>query len=510
MALSLPNRFAPGGFIIAGIGFFLTRFTVTLAAYEDPIRFVIAGVVPLVLGLGLAAFGVALAVSGFERSFVNTVTIWCVAGAGAMLLLVFLTLVGNGTSIAMEPVRSQTYLSNFLIGGSVGGALTGVYAGRAAKQRSTLRQQASQLEMVNRLLRDEVLNAITVIQGRAEVLHTTDDSASITAIERRSDDVRSTIENVKHITRNATSALEPTPVGACVDSAVTDIRDRYPGAELTAPDVDPSTTVWANPLLEDAISHLVENAVAYSDESPPTTEIDVSMTNQAVTITVSDNGPGLPEKQQRLIERGEIAEYDDRSIGFGLNIVRLLAESYNGSVTATVTDSGTSIMLTLRRADTGFDVTSDAETRLSRTQLVVVTVASLIAGLGMGGFLQVLAGSVPVIGALYGSGNIWVGWLTHEFHSIVFGLMYLALTTLVPDRYSDWHRYYGVGIAWGTTLWLVAASVVMPLWLRLVGLSPPFPNLQVELLIGHLLWGVILGGVYRIGLVLTQDHSYRD
>lgn len=126
MHRSLPRRFAPRGLIVAALGFLLTRFTVTLAAYETPVRFVIAGVVPLVLGLGLAAFGVALAVGDFDRPFVATVTNWCLMGATSMVVLVFLTLVGNGTSLAMEPVRSQTYLSNFLIGGSVGGALTGV------------------------------------------------------------------------------------------------------------------------------------------------------------------------------------------------------------------------------------------------------------------------------------------------------------------------------------------------------------------------------------------------
>lgn len=124
MDVSLPRRLAPSGLVVATIGFVLTRFTVTVAAYEDPVRFVIAGVVSLVLGLGLSAFGVALSVGQFERTFVDTVAKWCVASAVAMTVLVVLTLVGNGTSLAMEPVRSRTYLSNFLIGGSVGGTLT--------------------------------------------------------------------------------------------------------------------------------------------------------------------------------------------------------------------------------------------------------------------------------------------------------------------------------------------------------------------------------------------------
>ena len=135
---SLPRRFAPSGLVVAAVGFALTRFTVTLARYEDPLRFVVAGVVPLVLGLGLAAFGVVLVVGEFDRSFVRTVSGWCLAGAAAMLALVVLTLAGNDTALAMEPIRSQVYLSNFLIGGSIGGTLTGLYAGRNRRQRLRL------------------------------------------------------------------------------------------------------------------------------------------------------------------------------------------------------------------------------------------------------------------------------------------------------------------------------------------------------------------------------------
>ena len=503
MDSSLPRRFAPSGLVVAAVGFALTRFTVTLARYEDPFRFVLGGVVPLVLGLGLAAFGVVLVVGEFDRAFVRRVTAWCLAGAAAMLVLVVLTLAANGTSFAMEPIRSRTYLSNFLIGGSVGGALTGVYAARSAGQRRDLARQASQLEMVNRLLRDEVLNAVTVIRGRAEVLRSVTDDDSVAAIERRSDDVESTIRNVKHITRNGDdeATLDATPVGDCVTSAAETVRERYPDAQITTDGVDDDLRVWANPLLEDAVTHLVENAVAYSDAPTPRAEVGVTATESAVSIAVTDNGPGLPADQRSLIERGEIGDYRDRSTGFGLNIVRLLAHSYDGAVDATVSDSGTTVTLTLRRADTP-DRTAPSTRSLSPSRLGAALASSLVAGLVMGIPLQFARGTVPVIGALYGAGNVWVGWITHEFHSVVFGLAYAAIVSLVPDRYGDGVTYYGVALAWATALWLVAASLVMPAWLRLVGVPAALPNLRAASLAGHLLWGGTLAVCYRAGCSL--------
>jgi hypothetical protein len=123
----MPSRVNYSGLVIAGVGFFLTRFTVSLALYEDPIRFYLAGVVPLVLGLGLAAFGVALTVADVDAALVRTTALWCVIGAGTMFVFVVLTLLGStaGSMPNLEAVRSQVYLSNFLIGGSIAARLPG-------------------------------------------------------------------------------------------------------------------------------------------------------------------------------------------------------------------------------------------------------------------------------------------------------------------------------------------------------------------------------------------------
>ncbi|MDS0278751.1 ATP-binding protein [Halomicroarcula sp. S1AR25-4] len=501
---SLSRRVSPSGLVVAALGFFLTRFTVTLAAYDDPLRFLVGGLVPLALGLGLSVFGVALAVGDFERSFVRTVAVWCVAGVGAMLVLVVLTLVANDTNLAMEPVRSQTYLANFLIGGSAGGALTGVYAAQTARQRRQLERQTGRLEMVTRLLRDEVLNAVTVIRGRAEVLQRTHDVDSAAAIERRTDDVATTVENVKHITRDgdAVGALDAIPVADCVVAAMETVRQRYPDARITA---DVSTaedaTVWANPLLEDALVHLVENAVVYDDAEAPVVAVRVTTDESAVAIAVADEGPGLPADQQALVDRGEVAVYEERSTGFGLNLVRLLAGSYGGRVDAAVDEAGTTITLTLRRADTDAATGADPRTSygLSRRGLGLVAGASLLAGAVMGLLMQVLGGAVPIIGALYGTTDATVGWITHEFHSVVFGLTYAGLVQLVPRSVDARVRYYGTAVGWAVALWLVAAGLVMPLWLRLVGIPAPLPNVAATTLASHLLWGLTLAVLYRHG-----------
>lgn len=502
---SLARGVSPTGLVVAGLGFLLTRFTVTLAVSDGPTAFVFGGVVPLVLGLGLSAFGVALTVGEFERGFVRTVTLWCLAGTGAMFVLVLLTLVGNGSMGPLSTGASRTYLSNFLIGGGVGGALTGVYAGRSNRQRHELEQQAARLDLVNRILRDRVLNALTVIRGRVEIAESRDGIGTadvLSVVDDRSAGVQQVVENMKHITNGgADLSLDAVPVVPCVESGVDAVRETHPTAEYDLrTDVPADLRVRANTMLDNLVAHLVENAVVYSDSSR--VEVAVTDSEDTVTISVSDDGPGLPDRQLDLLERGEIGSYEDRSTGFGLDLVRLLVRSYGGRTAATVTDGGTTITLTLPRVSTDGGVVTLQSTDvlgLSPRRLGLAVGTSLVAAVVMGLPMQFLSGAVPVIGALYGVQNALVGWLTHGFHSVVFGLVYAALVQTAPGHLSDRVRYYGVALGWSLALWLVAAGFIMPLWLSLVGIEAGLPNLGVVALLDHLLWGGSLAALYRYG-----------
>jgi signal transduction histidine kinase len=492
------------GLVVAGVGFLLTRFTVTLALYESPVRFYLAGVVPLVLGLGLAAFGVALAVADVEPGVVRTTALWCLAGAGAMFVLVVLTLLGSmtGSFPDLSTLQSRTYLSNFLIGGSVGGTLTGLYAARSRRQRGELRRQANRLAVLNRLLRHEVLNAVTAIKGYAAL--GTDDHDVQAVIERRSDAIESTIEEVTYLARNArpgAMTAGAVDVGECLSASVASVTGRYPEVNIAVEEVPGGLRVRASDRLERVFTHLLENAAVHATEESPTVAVSVRATDATVRVTVSDDGPGLPESQQALLETGEVETFDDPDTGFGLNIVRLLVEEYRGRVETTVDETGTTVAVVLPRAARPDAPGRLVDTRLSGVtpapsvaSLVSIVATALVAGVGYGLVSEAFGGSVAGIGVFYGTADPVVGWLTHEFHSVVFGFVYVALVSLVPARYgSGLGTYVGVGLAWGVVLWAVAAGVVAPVWLWLSGIPASVPNLTVPLLASHVVWGLSLG-----------------
>lgn len=494
------------GLVVAGIGFFLTRFTVTLVVTDDPLRFYLAGIAPLVLGLGLAAFGVALAVADLDAAVVRTTAIWCVVGFLTMLMLTVLTVLGSdpGGMAALQTFQSGTVYATFLIGGSVGGTLTGLYAASNRRQRGVLRQQTNRLYVINRMLRHEVLNAVTIIRGYATTDEPDLDSQSV--IADRSSDIARTIEEVKHLTQRTSSvdaSGRPIPLHRALQDGIETTHERYPEVEVSWDPVPDDLLVRGDEHLSQVFTHLLENAIVHGGDSAP--DVGISVQRGRVKITVRDDGPGLPARQQRLLETGDIEEFDDPKTGFGLNLVRLLVEGYDGTIETQVEGSGSSITVVLPRVDRDrsglWPKQADiADVRPAVPHLIVTLVAALIAGIPYGIVSELLGGSIAGIGVFYGASNPVIGWLTHEFHSVVFGFVYVSLITLLPEGYrQNFYAYLAVGLGWSIVLWSIAASLVGPVWLQLLGLPVPLPNFSVDILLSHLVWGVTLAILTSLG-----------
>lgn len=122
----------------------------------------------------------------------------------------------------------------------------------------------------------------------------------------------------------------------------------------------------------------------------------------------------------------------------------------------------------------------------------------VLSGIVMGVFYQFSTGLLPVIGSLYGIQTPLIGWITHLFHSAVFGLLFAAICAepRVTRFVSGPVRSSLLGLSWGTVLWLVAAGLLMPLWLSLLGVSARIPTLSIAGFVGHALWGAVLGLAY--------------
>jgi len=494
---------ATGGLVVAAVGFVLTRFTVTSAATATTTGFLVAGLLPLILGLGLSAAGVFLAVGSYDAVFVRTIARWCLAGTVGAGGLVVVTLLGGGVDLTdTAAVRDQVSLSTFLIGGAVGGALTGVYAGRNRCYRQHLRERANRLVVLNRLLRDRVVNAATAIRAHADLLARDGNENSADVVAEKADAIVDTVDRVGHLAETGEEPAGQVDLVAGVERELSTVRTAHPDAEFTL-DAPAQLHVRSGDRLGTVVGHLLGNAAEHSDSDRPQVRVTVEAVGQHAVLRVGDDGPGLPESQRALLEQGEIAEYDDPTTGFGLNIVRLFAERFDGHLRTEV-DDGTTVELTLPRAvDRSHNPHTVTAPALDTSRGVVAAGAALVAGLVMAGAMTGLDGDLLAIGALYGIEEPVVALVTHEFHSVVFGLVYAAVLGVVgATRAVD---RLGIGVGAGLLLWLFAAGLVMPLWLELVGVGSEFPLLTLPSLAGHLAWGTTVAVCYHAGDRLLSD-----
>lgn len=127
-------------------------------------------------------------------------------------------------------------------------------------------------------------------------------------------------------------------------------------------------------------------------------------------------------------------------------------------------------------------------------------VSGFVAGIPFGLMIQFVLGAIPAIGALYTMPGVASGWIAHLFHSVVFGLVFVGIMeTDVVSQYTDTPlQSLGAGLVYGAVLWIIFLIFIWPIWLNAVGFpkAPSVPYIAVKPLIGHLVYGGVLGAIF--------------
>lgn len=514
-----------GGILIAGIGFILTRLTVLPVIHLEVslLQFIAGDIIPLTTGLSITLIGIALSISTYTRRYVNTIAAWCLVGTIGMTLVAGVIVIQVALYTGMPPLNgvwASSLFPNILLAGAIGGILIGTQSALNKDRRDELAQQSSKAILLNRLLRHEVLNKLAVIQGYTTQLadgEAIDNDETIQRIFRNSEDVQNAIDDIGFLTRihpDPDSPFQPIQLDSVIREEIASIRNDHPNAEVSVSD---QTTVPLYVLADDQLHQLFrqlfENAIQHNPADNPELMVSVTATKTYVEVDVTDNGPGLPDDQRANLEEGELPEYDDPATGFGIPVTKMLVSQYDGTVDVKTEGSGTRIHVTLPRADQPANTSATSTTTnvvgVDPTRLLIAGIAAIAAGIGMGVILSALTDTLPAIGGLYGIQSRGVGWILHLFHSVIFGLIFVTVVerTRIGPSLHPLIRNVSLGFAYGGILWGLAAGVIMPIWLNFVGIPSQFPFLTVPSLLGHVVWGVVLGGLY--GLLVSSGVNAR-
>ncbi|PSQ42364.1 histidine kinase [Halobacteriales archaeon SW_5_68_122] len=129
------------------------------------------------------------------------------------------------------------------------------------------------------------------------------------------------------------------------------------------------------------------------------------------------------------------------------------------------------------------------------------TVGGIVGAAVMGALIvlmneAVIAVAIPSLYTLAPPQNPAAGLFVHVSHGAVLGVVFAGIAGAVGADSTG--KLLGLGALWGVVTWVVLAALVMPVWLGAVGspASPPLPNFAPPSLLWHVVYGVVLGGVY--------------
>ncbi|AAV45776.1 putative PAS/PAC sensing his kinase [Haloarcula marismortui ATCC 43049] len=213
--------------------------------------------------------------------------------------------------------------------------LTDVTERKQREQR--IERQRQRLEVVNRVLRHDIRNDMQVILGTTEnLLKSQQAQPQLKRIKRKGEDIVTLSERARDLERFVgDGAVETTTVdlSAVVADVIADLERTYPDVEFRVERPD-RAEVSAVDLIDSALRNVLENAAEHNDQSVP--EVSVTVMGPTddgdVTVAVADNGPGLPDREQEVIETGtEMAL--KHSNGLGLWIAYWTITTSGGTIT---------------------------------------------------------------------------------------------------------------------------------------------------------------------------------
>lgn len=138
-------------------------------------------------------------------------------------------------------------------------------------------------------------------------------------------------------------------------------------------------------------------------------------------------------------------------------------------------------------------------------RLVAGTVAGLIGGIAFGAMMHAL-GMIGMIGELVDAEGFGAAWAVHLVIAAAIGAGYAVTFGVRDPGYGASAAY---GLVYGAIWWVLGPLLLMPLFMGM-GPFPPIGQDQIMSLIGHLMYGVIVGLVFVAVRERARDRVHRE
>jgi len=231
----------------------------------------------------------------------------------------------------------------------------GLLARAVSDMTATLRHRIDAVETFAADVAHEIKNPLASLRSATESLPKVEDPdlraqlVNVAAHDvRRIDRLVTEISEASRIDAELSRAtFEPVELGQLFANVVSRKMERSEnrGCIISIDLETPRDLVMGVPIrLERVAENLIDNAVSFSPEGGRIT-VTIARSDDRVTATVCDEGPGIPEAEREKVfrrfhsHRPEGEEYGNHS-GLGLAIGRTIAEAHDGSLSVAETPEG--------------------------------------------------------------------------------------------------------------------------------------------------------------------------
>ena len=215
-------------------------------------------------------------------------------------------------------------------------------------QRAELDRQTNQINVLDRVLRHNIRNDMSVIRARAQLARERyDDCTECVQIQEKADELVDLSETARELGTivNTDFERQERDIVALLERTIADVEKEYPTATIRL-DSPETLSVAAMSPLQKALRELLDNAAKHSEDA--TVTVTVRETADDISIQIVDDGPGLPETEQEVLDTGTETPLVHGS-GLGLWTVHWVVTGHDGSIEATSSDDGTTVTVTLPR-----------------------------------------------------------------------------------------------------------------------------------------------------------------
>lgn len=182
---------------------------------------------------------------------------------------------------------------------------------REVTARTTRRQR---LDVLNRVLRHNLRNDMTIITGLAQRIQEdatdpelVDSAERIKSVGQGLTDFSEDAREIDELMATAEKTTQEFPLAPLAEDVVDSTLSEHPGVRSHCQVPENLIVTGSSELLELAVMNLVENAVQHNDAESPRVELEASYDphqTYPLTVSVLDNGPGIPDLEREPIERG--------------------------------------------------------------------------------------------------------------------------------------------------------------------------------------------------------------